>query len=542
MHNKIFLFFVVVVLQLKLVAQHSESPTDGSLLIHFNNSIDEAAKKSALESSVQIRNIISVASQTNNGDIKIHIIFFDQVSFGILDLADPVAAEHVVGEWKEKYDSTDKRILFLFTRVAKDYEFHSLHATGVLDKGPLPKIVMDYISDNIVKNQSSVEESIKEGLNAIKNALDQRFKNALATLGVQMLSQSKYFKGNCYPSSLPYDLTDVSHIDAPVYYQFKLTENYTNWNEDVLVEYLDAEATPSAYSKEQYYYNGPFERLRTTDFDKTNGLLFGFTDKPIYGPGAKHIRLNSVGNEAIDPTPLEALFYYENDTKKNLNAPSTDKEYVKIIDGDKDAEIQLSAVRREFDAHSPSAYKSVSTKVDEILKSKIHFSTEHNRYNFCRVQMTIKRVLEGALLPQRALQLYYGGTLPTWCNTYAMDLLNATYEIEVLPWINADSMFNMFMADKKNFVPLGKLEDKEVKKLVDAGYPVIFSYTGVNASPKRVGHIEVGCPGESKLTTIGAGSKIGKKIWPDTSFGSQEIRDGVEKYLYLGYLIADYEN
>lgn len=511
------------------------------LLLHFNNATDKQAMEQEVSNLITIDNFITVSSETQNPDTEIQIIFYDPGISGILELTEvTVDIESFVTKWKESH--IDKsRLLMLFIKSDSKYSIEKLVGTALLEEGQLPKIISDYIELKIMKSQDSYGNSIKAGYNAILNAFNQRFTNSLIEIGNQMLLQKKYYKGYCYPPKLPYDKSyEAHHYDEQIYYRFRLTEQNTIWDEELPVEYLRATANSASYMGD-YYFNGPFDRMRTSNHDKINTLLFGFTNKLIFGAGSKHIRLNrKTGTTTFEPLSSDEIFYYDGiGTKRYFNDPSVNSEYLEIYDEDNFRNIELVSIKHEFDANSPNAFNTVNNTIEQILQSAEHFNTGHNRYSFCKEKIIIDRVREGERLPLRVLDLYYGGSEPTWCNTYAMDLLNDIYELEVLPWKGANALNDLFQNDEgNNFLPILSNDDIAFNDLINAGYPVIFSYKNLGQGS---GHIEIGFPNTDFLTTIGAGSSTGIKIFPDESFGTTIAKTAIKRYLYLGYLTFEYE-
>lgn len=259
---------------------------------------------------------------------------------GILEAINAQASsiETFIQKWKEAHVEKS-RIMFLFIKSEGSYTFNSLATTDLISYGQLPEIVRDYIEQKIIKLESTYQDAIKVGLNAIINAYDQRFKNTLTNTGTSMLSLSKYFKGNCYVESLIYfDEFEPYHIDNALHYRYQYREaDNTNWDEELRVSRLSDGISPSQFMAQSFYYNGPFEQMRASDYFKNRAaLLFAYTDKGIFGPGAKYIRLNKINSSnSADPIPMDQLFYYKsNGEKKMLNSPSVNSEYVEIYDTD----------------------------------------------------------------------------------------------------------------------------------------------------------------------------------------------------------------
>jgi hypothetical protein len=518
---------------------------DLSVLIHFNNADDELQMRDAVTGMISTDDFTTVVGGSVNPDTKIQFIFYDPTVSGVLETVEAPANDPVafVQKWQEAH-ADESRVLFLFSKGDAGYGFTALVTTLLVANGQLPEIVRSWIVQHIIEPEASnYQAALSEGFKAIVNAYDHQFIDRLQDEGTQMLSEPKYLKGYCYVPSLPYNSPfEISHLGSYVHYRFRLQEEYITWSEELPVEFLTAGTSTAAYITQPFYYNGPFNRMRTSDFAQLNSLLFGYSEKGIFNAaGAKHIRLNSLNpSGSFNALPIEELYYYnDRGFETKMNAPSVNAEYLKIIDSRTGQPTELSALKREFDAYSAAAYQKLQTKVNQVLQNPNHLDAPHTRYSFCRSTMSIQRVPSGSRMPQPVLDLFYGGKAPTWCNTYARDLMEETFEMEVLPWVNADSLYNLFLADDgSQFVSLEGMQEEDINSLINSGYVVIFSYNG--SAAKEPGHIELGYPNE-ELMTIGAGASVAKKLWSNDSFGSQTRRNVTRKYLYLGYLFAEHE-
>lgn len=538
---KIFLIMVF-----SLIAPVSVLCQSEALLAHFNNFGDEGVMSADVRAQVNIGAFKKIVSESGNPETEIQIVFYDPTALGYYVLKDPVPlnVDGYIQKWKQAHVDRN-RILFLFNKDQNKYVFLKLTATQNVTDGQLPEIVCNYISEKIITVLTSTyQEAIQQGMNAILNAYDPKYKNTLVTVGTGMLAYSKYYKGYCYPSQLLYyNDFESFHIEKPVLYQFTHQETHTIWNEELPVEHLSAGATTTNYLTQTYYFNGPFEMVTTLSYiPSRNDLLFGYTDKPVFGSGSKHIRLNTVNGSGFAPFPASSLFYYHSDNEKRTLATAlTKEEYVEIKDTESGNNVTLASRRNEFDMYSNTAYNATVTKINQAFANINHLPTDHPKYSFCRLKLNLYRVRSGESLPEGAIDLYYGGSKPTWCNTYARDLADEIFGHEVLPLTSANAMYDFLLTNGgPDFISVSDRPNEEIEKLISKGYIVIFSYNG--SSVPEPGHIEIGYPSEDEIKTIGAGASVGIKSWSNDSFGTQARRNTVKKYLYLGHLILNYEN
>jgi hypothetical protein len=499
-----------------------------SFLVHFNNADDRELKKAVIEKSIKIDDFVKIASQTNNGDIKIQIIFYDQKAQGVLDVNAPVTPEDFAKKWMEKYDPADKRILFLFSKSA-DYSFHSIYVTSNLIEKQLPQLVVNFINEQIIKKETSIERAISEGINAFKNAFDQRFKERLIENAPILTEDNKYYKG--------YSCIDFN------YFYFKKVENPKQQNN----------GCSNLFFQDFPNFNVVVPNKPPSiniDPDRQSVLMDYFAGKPLaYKP-------NAMSGQKIDILVTDQnnnnLVYFDN-VKGYQNAKLSnytydyfdfskpETTYTDLNDNKIPASMRTYLNKIYWNNYQFKEWKKEGTKPSVFLfeeSQKACEGTHQVRVFNGQVKAKIDQADEWQCLSMygdREFRL----AQPTWCNVFARELSNKVFGHGAFSaGLCGDILRNDFQAKKDLYVAIPEIAGeadnlampKAIWNLVNKGYPVYFIDDG---------HIETGFPDKYASTSYRYRYESDNRYDPgknQSEFDQNELieRDYQDEFIVVG--------
>jgi len=409
-------------------------------------------------------------------------------------------------QWRNNNANADK-ILFLFQRTQPgEYTFRDFAVTQRIQNTQLHEIVLEYIRDQILRpiESTNVEEIVFRGLNAIKNAYDRSFQQAMVNNARTLLTQRRFYRGFAYAA---FD-----------WFNFIAVENQNRMPYDLEV----------LYRRENSGYTPlpPFSVRRLLDNQNTTYVL----------RNGQRIR---VGDTEVSSRGYS--FYFEGANVANLDR---NRVYQRVKTEILDNIYTFSFL--EYTGRSPNRVLHVRYDENQMALSQQH-----------RVQVVRGRVLAGEEINKFNGMSFYGHlnySQPTWCNTFARHLTRNTYLRNefILENVVAERMNARFRENPHKFRDITHLgEDVIWESFINRGYLVLFSTTG---------HIEVGFPdgvhhldwrrrhiddmrypdapylrdrGRTSRLTVGAGVNVGYMSASDWATNSSS---GAQAFLYLYYL------
>ncbi|MDR2125341.1 MAG: hypothetical protein LBP63_00750, partial [Prevotellaceae bacterium] len=395
--------------------------------------------------------------------------------------------------------------------------------TQQIEDGQIPEVVRNYIQEEILEKQTNITEIVSKGINAVKNAYDRSFQNAMIAKISSLLTQKKYYKGYTYIAAnwfnfereefpdnekLPYDFTSLYTVQIVSYPE--LVINVQPQPPNSVKSLLDNMETLFVYHS-SITSAVPYKKIAETEVATMRESIY-FENSDLL-PNSDPFGLYSQGKDKI----LSDIYAFET------------WEYVK----------QGGSRKLEYTFEPEEKALSQKYKI-KVIQGNIPFEGEVDEING---------------FSNWGYRFQYNQ--PTWCNQFARDLTYNTYkkngyilDSKSAAGLNAD--FNLQTTIYKN---LPDDNDANTWKLyINKGYLVFFSDNG---------HIEVGFPDDShyldkrdrhpedvrypnasasnnpaktKQLTVGAGANVGYKLANEWAI---KKADGVYKaqaFLYLEYL------
>ena len=417
-------------------------------------------------------------------------------------------------------------------------------------------VVRKYIQDQIMAKSNSHAQAVNEGVNALKNAYDDGFKEKLVEMGPKMLDFKYYYKGYAYIPTSYY------------YFEYEEREKSTDLNKELEYWYEPEQNTSKYYD----VYLKDWKHRKATVF---NG---DFGQDLVYKKEEQAVSLDNFENVYVKTGADK-----EGSVGRHLFSEyHTHFDMKDLFDLENCSYSSVSDIPEKSDLYSLSAEMSTS---DSIIKMKIIKSDFKERYKKLTTDMPVSyksryKLFNGNLTGVSRDNLWesqdvskvtskmgwglgwnFDQNLAPWCNVFASDLSNYIYgKVEgnyPVPYGNggmtAKKLHSHFISEINNYINLHKEEesyDKEkIWDLIDEGYPVYFS-------TKK--HIETGFPDESKNNgnktyfnekrryahndptsnnnTIGAGNNVGYATYGDYRF----LKYRAAVFLYLEYLKKEY--
>lgn len=478
--------FILFIICMPFLARGQE------LVVQSNNAVDLEQYEPLIKTTninqliTKLGNVVS-SSPDYNSPITIQVTLLDPYTLGGFKLKTPhINSINYTDIWENTYADED-RIMFLFEKNDNRYVFKDFVITQKIEDGQIPEIVRNYIQEEILEKQTNITEIVSKGINAVKNAYDRSFQNAMINKINNLLTQKKYYKGYAYFSTnwfnferiknnneLPYDLeklyelkhregASMEYVEAPVQSVNSLLANMNNLF--VCSHCSSISQTEIATLRESIYFEDS-DLLANTD-------PFG-----LYSQGKDSILSDIYAFEEweyVKQGGSRKLEYTFEPEEKALSQ----KYKIKVIQGQIPAE----------------------GEVDEING----FSNWGYRFQYNQ---------------------------PTWCNQFARDLTQNTYKKNdyILASKSAAGLNADFNSETTIYKKLPDDNDASTwKSYINKGYLVLFSDNG---------HIEIGFPdnthyqnqrkrhpedtrypnssdvypnNKTKLT-IGAGSTVGYKL------------------------------
>jgi hypothetical protein len=391
-------------------------------------------------------------------------------------------------------------------------------------------------------------EAVNDGLNALKNAYDDQFKEKLVEMGPKMLDFKYYYKG-------------YSYIPHPYYY-FEYVEMNRNSELNNKLEYWN---NPGQYF-DLYLKDWPNRKANVFNVDFGQSLIYKQNDNNIVLNDFKTVYVKTIsedgkGSHLFEEYPIhfqmKDLFDLENSTYSSVSEIPENSNLGKLCDNLKNSN---SIVKLKIKG---SKNKRQKVKTNEPVNYKSKYAlfngnlTGVDRDNLWKPQDISKVTNKRGWGVKFWRQSRFSKNQPPWCNVFASDLSNYIYgKVNgnyPVPYgsggMTAKQIHSHFSSKNNSYINLGKedenYDEEKIWELIDAGYPVYFSTTK---------HIETGFPDESKNngnktyfnenrrydnnnpisnnTTIGAGSNVGYATFSDYRF----LKFRADIFLYLEYL------
>jgi hypothetical protein len=357
---------------------------------------------------------------------------------------------------------------------------------------------------------------VYKGLNAVKNAYDRSYQQAMIDRIDDLLPQKKYYKGYCYFSTKWFNFERVNN------------DNKLPYNLEILYRLKQGNPYPFVYEYEELFPLSVKSLITNMD---TLFIKYMYVD------------YKNVGKTEI--ATLKETIYFEGDDNLNIfqlynNAKDTILSNIYAF-------VKWEYVQAGNDRKLIYTFSSQEKALSQRYKIKI-------------IQGTI--TAEGEVDEVNGLSNWgwrFRYNQPTWCNKFALDVTYNTYNKDAyILDINdgASAMRSKFEKEKGKYI---ELKDKTTiwTSYINKGYLVFFSDDG---------HIEVGFPdnkfhlhyrdryegdtrypndvwmtgGQTINLTIGAGGNVGYK--PASRWAIKEKKEGtkddkqVKSYIYLDYL------
>jgi hypothetical protein len=408
-------------------------------------------------------------------------------------------------------------------------------------------VVENYIQEQIMAKTNTHAEAVNDGLNALKNAYDDQFKEKLVEMGPKMLDFKYYYKG-------------YSYIPHPYYY-FEYVETSRTAELNNKLEYWN---NPGQYF-DLYLKDWPNRKANVFNADFGQSLIYKQNDNDIVLNDFKTVYVKTIsedgkGSHLFEEYPIhfqmKDLFDLENSTYSSVSEIPENSNLGKLCDNLKNSN---SIVKLKIKG---SKNKRQKVKTNEPVNYKSKYAlfngnlTGVDRDNLWKPQDISKVTNKRGWGVKFWRQSRYSKNQPPWCNVFASDLSNYIYgKVNgnyPVPYgsgnYNAEKIYNHFNSDK-NYEEIKNSESK-IWKFINAGYPVYFITKT---------HIETGFPDKSKnkgnkkyfhsslkynynnpssnFCTIGAGTYVGYKTYKEYYFLDS---DDTKKVLYLEYLKKNY--
>jgi hypothetical protein len=481
----------------------------------------------------------------------IDLKFKDGKSFDCVDV--------IFKKWENKNSTNGtNRILLSYQTLSKDvgqFTPIGLSISNNLNQNQVPWIVAEYIQNQIMIPETNYLTSVKNTVNAFKNAFDQRFKDKLIEMGPKMLDFMYYYKGHTY----------ITHS----YSYFKYTEDANRVKLSKNLEYWHHHGLETSYC-EVYLKNWPEKKAQVFDIKfghETNYML----NKTFY-----------------DIKNLENLYVKTDaDLGRGRHVITDYIDTYSIFDKNLLFNLDNSELYDSLDKipEKSGTYKFVQQikKSPVVLKLKLNESDKKKRFHIEEMTVPINyrslyKIYSGKLKGVNRSQLWteqetsevtseigwsigWGASKnqPTWCNVFACDLSNYIYgkvngNYPVPYNKNANALYDYFINNITHYLNI-KSKKSDIWKFIELGYPVYFSQS--SGSNSTSGHIETGFPDKSKnignkryysddlksiynnqksnFCSIGAGGLVGYKTYNEYNF-----LKNADAFLYLGYLSKVY--
>jgi hypothetical protein len=549
------LFFCVVI-SLNVFSQE--------MLFHYNNTVDEKAKKADLISQLstvwtKFKTTIKDKSNFSTDVITVDVIMLDPSKTGslVFSMQDSHNVKDVlVDKWKQQY-TNEYRVLFYFIKGKNDYVCNKFCVSQKLQDDQILVEVEKFIETQIVLTKKEVvKDAISSGITALTNAFNMDFSKNFVKEATPLLYKTYYYK-------------KYAHVDIYYYYfESSIDNSYKT-------------------SKISYITTKTKDKLTTT---------------PLYVS-------DNVQASLDDLYANKSLFYLDKKDKKSITNTDNNicvKEKA-ISDYTKDlatkymdftnAKVEVNKQLVNFNTleeYNTNSYAADNTHllnfypIMKAINDNANFFKKWNysktgglsyysvaKYNFCKVQVFSNVTRKGDYMGNLNVNSFYNGYYPTWCNRYAFDLSKSIYGYDPVtddapaPGRNgcttANQQFDIFSSKTDVYVPLEKGKqgvsagyEDIIWKYINKGYPVYFSYKESGGT----GHIETGFPdnngnlgnsdvyaalnfnkyndGSQSYCCVGAGSYVGFKTYKNYFFlNNYNSTYTTVAFLYLGYLRND---
>jgi hypothetical protein len=370
----------------------------------------------------------------------------------------------------------------------------------------VPDVVAQYIQDQILAQQNNdVEKIIKKGLNAVKNACDRRFQNAMIGNIENLLSQKKYYKGYAYLGRSWFNLERTDNGNKLPYNLEKLYE---------------LKKTDDAVSAE--YVEVPVMSVKN--------MLANM--KTLF------VNQYGLGVEQTEIKDLKETIYFESANNLTSN---------KLYTAAKDTILSDINVFEKWEYIGQGSSRRLVYTFDPLENA---LSQKH------KIKVIQGQIATGGEVDEINGLSNWGWRFrlnqPTWCNQFVRDLTYNIYKKNdyVVMSKSAAGLNADFKADTTKYMKLSQDVDGNMWKMyINKGYLVFFS---------DIGHIEVGFPdnkhyedmcerhpdderypkksSRSQTTTqltIGAGATVGYKL---SAAWATNPKYKVLPFIYLEYL------
>ena len=505
-----------------------------------------AGKVSRNASALKIDPFKTVLAQHNdvqNGtyeDLRVDVVMYDPFRIGsrMLKKPNPMTADEYIRSWNERV--TGDRILFFFQKPARDaddYDFKRLAASPELANKQLPEIITTYIEKNILAKAGNAQETLKAGINALKNAFDQQFKQRLIDSSPELAALKEFYKGI---ANIPYN-----------YFYFEAFEDSTY------------KFSPPIYFKNEI---SKYTELHVHIFESFKIADFPASTLNIYNKDSIYFNLNNLDiNLPINRYPNPIFILKNNNTYEHFFY-----RFINLVYPSYELAIKNKNLNKYL-ANLEQNENIVTCLYSEINK-KVNIDTLGPKTEYSRIKVYSGTVRKGDnITPYLGWSQYSSFTLnqPTWCNVFAFELSKRIFQNQKDPFTHdfpvpygsdgkSANQINNFFNEAKNTVYIEIENSKQnidlVWKLINCGYSMYFSLAD------NPGHIETGFPDGlpnfgnrktfdinftkinyinqnslTKHTCIGAGGYIGLKSY-DKYFFLQKC----QIFLYLGYLRSNF--